>query len=395
MYTLKGYTNIVSYEDRVTEPWTESNSFGCDLLIRMELLRDLRKVIQTGYIFSETEIIQIGKDICTALTLCHNEKEPIIHRDIKPENIFVNSGGTYKLGDFGVSRILEKCHGRTATTVIGTSAYLAPEQLRKGYDDRVDIYSLGLVLYELSNRNRLPFSEYSYIEEKAIRIRIAGNKLPTPCEASPEFAKVILKACAFNRNARHHTAQEMLEALNKLSAVKSAKRIAKKCPLRIANRQIIAMQRSLPSTYLLNIKSMLQSQELPIEINVMNQHAYFMNCLRKLRQEIRHRRIVLVVATIMAMALVSIMVQQQNGFGRLKRMATARRPSISVCVMSMEMEWSEMIRVLKCSIALPQEQATQLHNIKQDEFVALETIIKNMMHLYGISSPLGKRIKTH
>lgn len=228
MYALKGYTNIVSYEDRVTEPWTEVNSFGCDLLIRMELLRDLRKVIQTGYIFSEAEIIQIGKDICTALTLCHSEKEPIIHRDIKPENIFVNSRGTYKLGDFGVSRILDKCHGRTATTVIGTPAYLAPEQLRKGYDERVDIYSLGLVLYELSNRNRLPFSDTSYIEEKAIQIRIAGNKLPAPCEASPEFAKVILKACAFNRNARYHTAQEMLEALNKLSAVKSAKRIAKK-----------------------------------------------------------------------------------------------------------------------------------------------------------------------
>lgn len=217
MYALKGYTNIVSYEDRVTEHWAENNSFGCDLLIRMELLCDLRKIIQTGRIFSEAEIIQIGKDICTALILCHGEKEPIIHRDIKPENIFVNSRGTYKLGDFGVSRILDKCHGATATTAIGTPAYLAPEQTRKGYDERVDIYSLGLVLYELSNRNRLPFAESSYDAEKATLLRMAGNKLPTPRDASPDFAKVILKACAFKPNSRYRSAQEMREALEQIT----------------------------------------------------------------------------------------------------------------------------------------------------------------------------------
>ena len=90
MYVLKGYTNIVSYEDRVTEHWTENNSFGCDLLIRMELLRDLRKIMQGEHFFSEAEIVKIGKDICNALILCHGEKEPIIHRDIKPENIFIS-----------------------------------------------------------------------------------------------------------------------------------------------------------------------------------------------------------------------------------------------------------------------------------------------------------------
>lgn len=221
MYALKGYTNIVSYEDRVTEHWTENNSFGCDLLIRMELLRDLRKIIRTGHIFPETEIIQIGKDICTALRLCHGEDNPVIHRDIKPENIFVNARGTYKLGDFGVSRILDKCHGTTATTAIGTPAYLAPEQAQKGYDERVDIYSLGLVLYELSNQNRLPFAETVYDTEKAILLRMAGNKLPVPSKASANFARVILKACAFKADDRYQTAEEMLEALEQLSTTRS------------------------------------------------------------------------------------------------------------------------------------------------------------------------------
>lgn len=218
MYALKGYTNIVSYEDRVTEQWTEDNSFGCDLLIRMELLCDLRKIIQTGHIFSETEIIKIGKDICNALILCHGEANPIIHRDIKPENIFVNARGDYKLGDFGISRILDGCRGTVATTAVGTPEYYAPEQVREGYDERVDIYSLGLVLYELSNQNRRPFAESAYDNGgKANLLRLSGTKFPLPCDASADFAKVILKACAFKANDRYRTAKEMLEALEQLS----------------------------------------------------------------------------------------------------------------------------------------------------------------------------------
>lgn len=218
MYALKGYTNIVSYEDRVTEQWTEDNSFGCDLLIRMELLCDLRKIIQTGHIFSETEIIKIGKDICNALILCHGEANPIIHRDIKPENIFVNARGDYKLGDFGISRILDGCRGTVATTAVGTPEYYAPEQVREGYDERVDIYSLGLVLYELSNQNRRPFAESAYDNGgKANLLRLSGTKFPLPCNASADFAKVILKACAFKANDRYRTAKEMLEALEQLS----------------------------------------------------------------------------------------------------------------------------------------------------------------------------------
>ena len=221
MYVLKGYTNIVSYEDRVTEHWTENNSFGCDLLIRMELLRDLRKIMQGEHFFSEAEIVKIGKDICNALILCHGEKEPIIHRDIKPENIFVNARGDYKLGDFGISRIIEACPGASATTGIGTPEYAAPEQNRGRYDVRVDIYSLGLVLYELSNQNRRPFMESTYDNGgKANLLRLSGTKFPPPCDASDEFAKVILKACAFKPHNRYPSAQSMLDALKQISNTK-------------------------------------------------------------------------------------------------------------------------------------------------------------------------------
>ena len=214
LYALKGHTNIVSYEDRVTQPWNSADAFGVDLLIRMELLQDLRKKINSGVIFPESEIIKIGKDICNALMLCHRKN--ILHRDIKPENIFFNKNGDYKLGDFGVSRILDGCRTTKASTGIGTPEYAAPEQGSGSYDKRVDIYSLGLVLYELSNGNRLPFATSSYVKEVDIQRRLAAKELPKPAYASAELAKVIQKACALRPGDRYQTAKEMAAALDSI-----------------------------------------------------------------------------------------------------------------------------------------------------------------------------------
>ena len=119
-----------------------------DLLIRMELLNNLRDEIRKGRHYNEPEIIKIGKDICHALVACHQNK--ILHRDIKPENIFFNDRKDFKLGDFGISRIING--SRKANTRIATWEYAAPEQFaqtgNKDYDFSVDIYSLGLVLYD-------------------------------------------------------------------------------------------------------------------------------------------------------------------------------------------------------------------------------------------------------
>ena len=86
MDSVKGNTNIVDYADHVIVDWVDENSFGRDMLIRMEILQDLRGQMQQGKQFAEAEIIKIGRDICTALVLCHGKD--ILHRDIKPENIF-------------------------------------------------------------------------------------------------------------------------------------------------------------------------------------------------------------------------------------------------------------------------------------------------------------------
>lgn len=214
MSALRGKTNIVDYIDYDTVEWKESDSFGCDLLIRMELLHNLRDELRNGRIFSEKEIIKIGRDICSALIVCHEKN--ILHRDIKPENIFFNDDGDYKLGDFGIARILDQCQD-SASTGIGTPEYAAPEQSSGKYDMRVDIYSLGLVLYELSNRNCLPFAQSAYLTENELRSRLLGKPLPKPRNVSPSLSNIILKACAFDPSERYQSARDMLDALRKIS----------------------------------------------------------------------------------------------------------------------------------------------------------------------------------
>lgn len=215
MDDLRGNTNIVDYLDHQFVDWSDQTGFGRDMLIRMELLADLRNALLSETAFSETEIVKIGKDICNALILCHGKD--ILHRDIKPENVFINRDGNYKLGDFGVSRILCAAPMAMASTGIGTPEYCAPEQVSGNYDKRVDIYSLGLVLYELGNRNRLPFANSIYVQEESVRKRLSGAPLPKPRGVSNDLADIILKACAVKPDERYQTAQEFLSALNSLS----------------------------------------------------------------------------------------------------------------------------------------------------------------------------------
>lgn len=211
MDDFQGNSNIVDYLDHKFVDWSDESGFGCDMLIRMELLSDLRREIRSGKSFSEDEIIRIGYDICQALILCH--ENGILHRDIKPENVFINRNGNYKLGDFGISRIISNAPMAVASTGIGTPEYAAPEQVSGKYDKRVDIYSLGLVLYELTNQYRLPFATSSYVRPTDVNKRMIGTPLPPPTNASKAFGNIILKACAFKPDERYQTARDFADAL--------------------------------------------------------------------------------------------------------------------------------------------------------------------------------------
>lgn len=213
MDSLKGTTNIVSIEDfKITEKKYE---IGWDVLIRMELLSDLNEYFENKS-GSIADIIKVGIDICNALECCR--KANIIHRDIKPENIFVNKFGDFKLGDFGIAR--EYSQTRADMSMRGTPYYIAPEVYEgKEYDSTVDIYSLGIVLYRLLNRNRLPFfpleGTVSFNERNdALRRRLSGEEFQAPVNSIPELSKAIFKACAPNPDDRFQSPQEFKNALS-------------------------------------------------------------------------------------------------------------------------------------------------------------------------------------
>ena len=152
MKELQGQSNIVSCDDFALEK--NPNGIGGKIYIRMELLTPLQKVTKER-LLSEKEVIKLGKDICKALILCENKN--IIHRDIKPDNVMISPFGDYKLGDFGVSKVMSHTTGGTMT---GTEGYIAPEVLHmEKYGKEVDIYSLGIVMYWLLNNRRMPFIE--------------------------------------------------------------------------------------------------------------------------------------------------------------------------------------------------------------------------------------------
>lgn len=216
MSKLKGNSNIVSYEDHSVIK--KEDGYGWKIYIRMELLTGLFKHIKQVDV-SNLDIVQLGIDICKALEVC--QQYHIIHRDIKPENIFVSDVGTYKLGDFGIARELERTSAGLSKK--GTRSYMAPE-VYKGmeYNATVDIYSLGIVLYRFMNNNRLPFmppapEPIRYTDkEKADLLRMSGQPLPAPEKASDAFARVIVKACAYLPQERYQSASEMREELERV-----------------------------------------------------------------------------------------------------------------------------------------------------------------------------------
>lgn len=219
MIRFKGTSNIVTYEDHALIPMERGGAVvACRLELRMELLDSLTTLMAQNIraIMNEPTVMRIGIDLCQALVLCHSQN--IMHRDIKPSNIFRNRFGNYKLGDFGIARLLDE--SRSSMTRVGTELYAAPEVFHSGhYDQRADLYSLGIVLYALLNNGNLPLQSQSQPNaHQATELRCAGRAFAPPCQASEGMGQVILKACAYDPDERFSTAQEMFDALLDLCA---------------------------------------------------------------------------------------------------------------------------------------------------------------------------------
>lgn len=213
MESLKSANNIVGIEDH--QVVKIADGFGWIIYIRMELLTDLGGYLEQ-HTMSAEEVAQMGMDLCLALTAC--EKVNIIHRDIKIDNVFINEFGSFKLGDFGISKQLEKT--QSAVSQKGTNMYMAPEVFRgEHYDQTVDIYSLGIMMYRLLNDGRFPFmppvsQPLQYNDtQRALERRLSGEIMTDPCNADPVLAQIIRKACEYQPEKRFQSAGELQRAL--------------------------------------------------------------------------------------------------------------------------------------------------------------------------------------
>lgn len=210
---LKGNSNIVSYEDH--EIYRHEDDPGWDVLIRLEELTPLVKYSIDNPL-SADEVARMGADICRGLSLCR--KFGIVHRDIKPDNIFLSPGGSYKLGDFGIARIVEETSKSLSRK--GTYTYMAPEVYwGREYGPNIDLYSLGMVMYRYLNDGRMPFLpvypepiKYGDEEDAFVR-RVSGHQMPAPRNGSEELKRIVLKACAYDSADRYSRAEEMRKDL--------------------------------------------------------------------------------------------------------------------------------------------------------------------------------------
>ena len=218
MYELRGTSShIVSIED--SRMVKDENGPGCTIFLRMEYLQPLEDY-QAVHPMTEADVIQLGMDICSALSTCASLG--IIHRDVKPGNIYVGRLGQFKLGDFGTAKFIMP--GSETRTLQGSEGYMAPEvYFRKPYDGRADIYSLGLVMYRILNHGRAPFVDpYRQIlrpkdyENAKVR-RLQGEPFPDPADASGELAEVLRTAAAYDPDQRYRDADAFSGALQAIA----------------------------------------------------------------------------------------------------------------------------------------------------------------------------------
>jgi len=149
-------------------------------------------------------------DLANALSRAH--KAGIIHGDVKPANIFVTDEGQIKLGDFGIARFATQVSG--AASLIGTPAYLSPEQIKgETQDHRSDIFSVGIVLYQLVTGNR-PFDGSSVA---AVCAQIVAMQPPPPSRHNPalpaEFDRVVMRCLAKNPDDRYSSGEALAASL--------------------------------------------------------------------------------------------------------------------------------------------------------------------------------------
>jgi serine/threonine protein kinase len=179
----------------------------------MELVngKSLQSMLDSGEKFSLPRLLRIMEQVCSALQFAHDHS--VVHRDIKPANIMLTSDGLVKITDFGTAKIMQ--YGASQqTSAMGTPGYMSPEQIKgKAVDGRTDIFSLGVMLYEMTTGQK-PFLGqdiatilYHILNEEPVPPHQVNRNIPLGVSST------ILKALTKSPHLRYENCRELLEDL--------------------------------------------------------------------------------------------------------------------------------------------------------------------------------------
>ena len=201
--------------------------------ITMEFVegRSLQSVIDAKQPFPVSRVLKLMEQVCSALDFAHQHN--VVHRDIKPANLMLTADDTVKITDFGTAKILQFGTAQTAH-VMGTPSYMSPEQVKgKAIDGRSDIFSLGVILYELVTGEK-PFPGqnittviYKIINEEPVPPRTLDSSI------HPGLSAVITKALAKDPDARYQSCHELLNALKSFHEMTGADATVRMAPANV------------------------------------------------------------------------------------------------------------------------------------------------------------------
>ena len=188
--------------------------------ITMELVegKSLQAHLDGGQAFALPRVLRIMEQTCGALQFAHERN--VVHRDIKPANIMLTADDTVKVTDFGTAKILQFGTMQQTAHVMGTPSYMSPEQVKgRAVDGRSDIFSLGVLLYEMvTGEKPFPGQNITTVIYKIV------NEEPVPPRQidpsiHPGISAVVMKALAKEPEARYQSCREMLEDLRNYRSV--------------------------------------------------------------------------------------------------------------------------------------------------------------------------------